>query len=86
MPSGRDDVVIVGGATSGVALMMVMLRVLVLLPAEFVAPIVKLDVPSVVGVPEITPVLEFKLKPAGREPLAVLQMIGVVPLAASVWL
>ena len=35
---------------------------------------VKLEVPTVVGVPEMTPVLEFRLSPAGREPTVIDQL------------
>ena len=80
MPPGREVVVIVGISV------MTILRFLVELPAEFVALTEKLDVPAVVGVPLITPLAVFKLKPTGRLPLAKDQVIGVVPVAARVWL
>ena len=38
--------------------------------AESEASTVKFDVPLVLGVPAIAPVLEFRLRPAGRLPLA----------------
>jgi hypothetical protein len=60
------------------------LRFLVLNPAEFVALTVKLNVPAVVGVPEIAPEFMFKPKPVGRLPLVMDQVIGVVPVAVSV--
>ena len=60
------------------------LRFLVALPAEFVTLTEKPDVPAVVGVPEMTPVAAFKLKPAGSVPLLISQVIGVVPVAVSV--
>jgi hypothetical protein len=60
------------------------LKFFVVFPAVFSALTVKLYVPAVVGVPEINPVFEFKLNPAGREPLVIDQVIGVVPVAASV--
>ena len=50
-----------------------------------VAVTVKVLSPCVVGVPVIVPSL-FKLKPVGREPLVTLHVIGVVPVAVSVWL
>ena len=53
------------------------------LPAEFVALTVKFDVLAVVGVPEISPP-SLKLKPLGRLPLSIDQIIGAVPLALSV--
>jgi hypothetical protein len=43
---------------------------------------VKLDVPGAVGVPEITPVVVLKLRPAGRDPLATLHFKGAVPPVA----
>jgi len=65
---------------------MIMLRAFTTFPAEFVALTVKENVPIAVGVPEITPVPSFRLKPAGRVPVAIDHVIGVVPVAASVWL
>ena len=72
--------VIVGGAA------MTILRAFVPFPAELVALTEKLNVPIAVGVPVIAPLDAFKLKPAGRIPLVIDQVIGVVPVAASVWL
>ena len=63
-----------------------MLRAFVPLPVTFVALTVKLNVPIAVGVPEITPVVSFKLRPAGSVRLDMDQVIGVVPVAASVCL
>jgi len=72
--------VIIGGAV------ITMLRALVLFPAEFVALTEKLNVPAADGVPDIIPVATFKLKSVGSLPLDIDQVIGVVPVAASVWL
>jgi len=80
MPPGKDAVVIVGGAV------MTMLRLLVVFPAEFVAITVKLNVPIAVGTPVIAPVVSFKIRPAGSAPFAIDQVIGVVPVALSLWL
>jgi hypothetical protein len=55
---------------------------LVVFPTELVALTVKLDVPVAVGVPVIVP-LDERLKPAGNEPLEMLHVMGVVPLAES---
>ena len=67
--------------------LMAMVNVFVsLAPLEFNAVMVTGNVSVVVGVPEITPVVEFKLKPPGRAPPTILQVIGVLPPAASVWL
>jgi len=60
-----------------------MLRALVPLPVAFVALTVKLNVPIAVGVPVIAPVASFKLRPAGSVRLDIDQVIGVVPVAAS---
>ena len=46
---------------------------------------VKLNVPSVDGIPEMTPLVE-SVKPLGRLPLSRLHIIGVEPVAARVWL
>jgi hypothetical protein len=60
-----------------------MLIAFVVFPATFVALIVKLNVPAVVGIPVINPVPAFRLKPTGKVPLATAQVIGDEPLAAS---
>ena len=65
---------------------MIILRAFVPFPAAFVALTEKLNVPAVVGVPVINPVVSFKLRPAGSMRLDIDQVIGVVPVAASVWL
>ena len=44
---------------------MVTANVLLPVPLAFVAVMLPLNVPAVVGVPEITPVLVFTLKPVG---------------------
>ena len=64
---------------------MTMLSALVAFPAVFAALAVKLNVPAADGVPEITPLL-FRLKPVGRLPTEIDHVIGVVPVAARVWL
>jgi hypothetical protein len=52
-----------------------------------VTPIVNPAVPPVVGVPEMTPVLELRVSPAGSEPDAIDHVYGLVPpVADSVWL
>jgi hypothetical protein len=43
---------------------------------------VKLDVPAVVGVPEITPALLSTI-PAGKDPAVTLQIYGVIPPDAA---
>lgn len=52
---------------------------------ESVACTVKVAVPAVVGVPEITPVAAFNVKPAGSAPMVTVQLTaGVPPLDCSV--
>jgi hypothetical protein len=62
---------------------MIILRAFVPFPAAFVALTVKLNVPIAVGVPDITPVVSFKLRPVGSVRLVIVQVIGVVPVAAN---
>ena len=78
MPSDRVAVVIAGTVA------ITILRALVAFPATFVALTVKLNVAAVVGVPDITPVFPFRLKPVGRLPADTDQVIGTVPVALSV--
>ncbi len=48
---------------------------------------VKLYAPAVVGVPLMTPVDVFRLKPAGSDPAEIENVIGAVPpLVVTVWL
>jgi hypothetical protein len=60
-----------------------MLRFAVVLAAvgvcESVARMVKLAVPSVVGVPLIAPVAEFSMSPAGRLPAETFHVYGGTP-------
>jgi len=74
-------VTIVGGIPE---LLMTMLSSLVSFPATLVALTVKLNVPAVVGVPVIAPLVAFKLNPVGRLPLTISHVIGAVPLAEIV--
>ena len=62
---------------------MTMIKSNVALAMVFAALIVNLNVPSTIGVPEITPVDAFKLKPVGRLPLIIDQVIGVIPFTLS---
>ena len=70
--------VIVGSAVTAI------LSVFVAFPVAFVALTLKLNVPSVVGVPDITPLAAFKLRPAGNVPLDIDQVSGAVPVAVRV--
>ena len=45
-------------------------------PSLFVAVTEKLNVPAVVGVPDITPLL-LRVSPAGSEPLETVQLVGL---------
>ena len=70
VPAAKLVVEIVSGATAGAAITIESLSVLVSagLP-ESVTFTVKLLVPVAVGVPEIKPVDEVSVKPAGRLPV-----------------
>ena len=67
--------------TGGGGLTMVIVRVALPVPPELVALIVTLNVPAVVGVPAINPVLVFTVKPAGS-PVAA-KLVGL--LVAVIW-
>ena len=71
MPDGNELVVIDKGDS------MVMLRGAIAVAggdSESLTCTVKFEVPLVAGVPEITPLLAFRVKPAGRLPLMMLQV------------
>lgn len=51
------------------------------LPALFSALTVKLAVPAAVGVPLISPVVSFSVRPSGRAPPLMLHVMGSVPSA-----
>ena len=57
-------------------------------PAESATRTVKFDVPAGrIGVPEMTPVVASKFRPAGTVPAEMLQVLAPVPpVAATVWL
>jgi len=80
MPPGSDGALIAGTAVT------TMLKDFVLFPTAFSALTEKVNVPVAVGVPEITPVFSFKLRPVGSVRLVIDQVIGVDPVAVSVWL
>src|SRR5690348_7702558 len=58
------------------------------LPPESATLIVKVSVPTVVGVPVIAPLLAFRVSPSGMLPPATtLNVLGVLPpVVATVWL
>ena len=80
MPPGKESVVTVG------ICVITILKSLVVFPTELVALIVKLNVPIAVGVPVIAPVVSFKTKPVGSVLFTIDHVIGVVPVAVSLWL
>ena len=59
-------VVIVALDITGIAALIVIVNVFVPVPVTLIALIVTLDVPAAIGVPLITPVDVFTLKPAGK--------------------
>ena len=54
---------------TGAPSVMVIVTNFVPVPVTLVAPTVTVRVSTVVGVPEITPVVVFKLRPAGKVPV-----------------
>jgi hypothetical protein len=56
------------------------------LPTTLSAFTVKLNAPAAAGVPAIYPVLAFKLKPGGSSPFDIDHVIGVAPVATTLWL
>ena len=72
VPPGNDDVVIVGGCGAA-ATAMLNAFVAVLFAASVTFTVID-TVPAVVGVPEITPVDETKVSPAGSVPALKLQV------------
>jgi hypothetical protein len=84
VPAGKDVVVMVkagGGFTVKV------IAWLAVMPAASVTWKVTEPLPPPVGVPEITPVLAFKLNPGGSVPAVMLYVYGLVPPdSLSVWL
>ena len=78
-------VLVMMGATVGAAMTMVLFWV-AFGNVPLAACTVKLDELAVVGVPLNTPLVALRVRPAGKVPKATLQVMGVVPLAAKVWL
>ena len=54
-----------------------------IVPFESVTFTVKLNVPMVVGVPEISPVAAFKVSPGGNEPFVIEKVYGGTPPIAT---
>ena len=63
--------------------LMTRLNSFVTLPTGFSALTVKMNVPAVVGVPDMIP-SSLKYKPSGRTPLSIVHTIGIAPLAVSI--
>jgi hypothetical protein len=74
MPLGTEVVVIETGGTEAVIAMLNDLVAVSFGEDESAACTVKLEVPAVVGFPEIAPVLAFRLRPAGKLPDVTLQL------------
>jgi hypothetical protein len=86
LPFAKEEVVILTGVGAAAT---VMLSDCVAVSAagmfESVTIAVKLNVPAVVGVPEIVPLAAANVKPAGSVPVLTLQLYGAVPpLAVNV--
>ncbi len=77
MPPGKVVVVI-----TGAALIVISKALLLVAPAKSVTRAVKLEVPAVVGVPEISPVAALSVNPAGSEPVLLDHVYGGVPPVA----
>ena len=67
---------------TGIAIPIVIVRVAVPVPPAFVALIVTVYVPAVVGVPEIRPVAGSKVRPGGSVPVTP-KLVGL--LVAVIW-
>ena len=52
-------------------------------PVESVTLMVKVELPAVVGVPVIAPVMVFNIRPAGRDPDAIENVYPGTPPAAT---
>jgi hypothetical protein len=85
VPLGNAEVVIAGAVPVLLAGAIVIDRFFSSFPVAFVAVTFTLDVPAVVGVPAITPVVALRVKPEGNAPVT-LHVMGLSPVAASVWL
>lgn len=89
VPTIRLPKATLGGArlTAGVgAAVTVMLNAWLATPPTLVALTVPLNVPATDGMPLNTPLVLLIVRPVGSMPVAMLQVIGVLPVAAKVWL
>ena len=83
MPDPGGAALVMVGAT-GAALITMVKGWVALGSTPLAAVMVPLKVPAVVGVPEITPLLELIASPPGRPEAE--KVIGAVPVAVTVWL
>jgi hypothetical protein len=76
-----------GQVSAGGAGAITMLQLAVFVPAdvpvESTTCAVKLNVPDTVGVPVMAPVVVFKLKPVGKEPVIIENVYGGTPPVAA---
>lgn len=79
--AGRAAVAGTVMASSPAVMVMEVALVAVWVPASVIL-MVKLEVPAAAGVPAMTPVDAFRVRPAGRVPALTDQVYGVVPPAA----
>ena len=78
----KTGAVIESGASEGFTGRLSSAAVTATLPTESVTETVNVNVPEVVGVPEITPVTAEIDRPGGRAPLAILHVYGGTPPVA----
>ena len=77
---------VVGLVMAGAGGLMTMVTFWVALGAvPLAAWTVKPNEPAVVGVPLNMPLVALRVRPAGSAPVAMLQVIGVVPVAVKLW-
>ena len=62
---------------TGMAILIVIVRVALPVPPALLALIVTVYVPVVVGVPEMSPVAAVNVRPGGREPVAA-KLVGLL--------
>ena len=84
MPLAGVALVIVGAAVAAATTMVLLWVAFGTVPLAAWMP--KLNEPAAVGVPLRTPDVALSVRPDGSVPVAMLQVIGVVPAAVKVWL
>ena len=73
-------VVVIDGLPGTVGWAIVIVKALDALPTELAACTVNVNVPAVVGVPEMSPEA-LSVSPAGKSPLVTLHVMGAAPVA-----